>query len=477
MRRAKLAVGPLLARSAPSWITPSAGALAWLEPRGGLANRLLLASMGTAEDRALDAAACGAPAPDDQRTADRHATRVLGAAIERACHGQDVRRVVFAPVRGCDVADAVEGMMLRGHMTNEFCPDLVGSTVERITVCTGGAKVKRLAEIRVLADATNDARGLADLPGNVGTPSEMVRRVRKLAKAAGLRARTVGPAAIQSLGMGLVQAVGQGATEPARILVLEHAPRGHARSAPLVLLGKGVTHDTGGYDLKRAATMHELTYDKCGAMGVVGAMLAIARLRVPTRVVAVLPLAENAVDARAYKPGDILRAMDGSMVYVGNTDAEGRLLLADCLTWIRRLKPAAVVDLATLTSGCSTTLGDSMAGLFSNHGGLRDLLLASGRESGDLLWPLPIHPRHVLSLQHARATLSNVGAGPGQAANAAAFLRHFVQFPWAHIDMAGQAHLPYEDELMGEGATGFGARLLVRAAQRFARDGIGKAAS
>jgi leucyl aminopeptidase len=278
---------------------------------------------------------------------------------------------------------------------------------------------------------------------------------------------------LRSLKMRLVLAVGAGAGVPACVLVLEHNQRRRKDLPTLVLVGKGLTHDTGGYNLKVTEGLHDLTYDKAGGMAVIGAMHAIARLGVEAHVVGIVGLVENCVDANAYKPGDILEAMDGTTVYVENTDAEGRLVLADCLAYAKRYEPEMVVDVATLTGACSVALGAPFSGLYSNDDRVRDIMLRAGQTSDDLLWPLPIHPEHRELMGHRHAHLRNVGPRAGGASTAAAFLRHFVDYPWAHLDIAGKASFAEERSYTAPGATGVGCRLLVHAAQALAEQGKG----
>jgi leucyl aminopeptidase len=293
--------------------------------------------------------------------------------------------------------------------------------------------------------------------------------VRRAAADAGLVMRVLGPRQIVRLEMGLLQAVAAGSPVPPSVVVLEHNRHRRDDLPTLVLIGKGLTHDTGGYNLKTSPGLHTLTYDKAGGMAVFGAMQAIARLGIEAHVVAVVALVENCIDAGAYKPGDILTAMDGTTVYVENTDAEGRLVLADCLTYAARYEPDMVVDVATLTAASSIALGPPFAGLFCNDDDTRELLVAAGHQSGDLLWPMPIHSDHRELIDHQRAMLRNVGPPDGSACTAAAFLRHFTDYPWGHIDMAGKANFANERDCLAPGASGFGVGLLVRTAQGFAR--------
>ncbi len=415
----------------------------------------------------------------------RRSLRNGGAAIERACTQAGVRHAVLvAWPEDCEIELVVEGMGLRAHdprAWEQTGDGPVATTVRRLSVClpargqTMAAKLRRavaarLREVVKIVEATNFARELADLPGNIGTPAAIVERVRAWLGEHGepLELSTISAKQAEGLGMGLFCAVDAGAPERGCILRLDYA--GDVDAPLLVFVGKGLTHDTGGYNLKTTPTIHELTYDKSGATAVIGAMLAIAALELPLRLVALCPLTENCVDARAYKPGDVLTACNGATVFVENTDAEGRLVLADVLAWLRNHEPRPdlVVDLATLTGTIHATLGEPFAGLFCNEDRARELLIDAGRVSGDLVWPMPIHEIHDRDLGHHKADLRNVGVAAGSPCSAAAFLRAFVDYPWAHVDLAGKSHTEFARECFGAGATGFGTRLLIEFARRMA---------
>ncbi len=412
----------------------------------------------------------------------RRSLRNAGAAIERACTQAGVRHAVLvAWPEDSEIELVVEGMGLRAHDPRAWersGDGPVASTVRRVSVCLRGlaAKPRRAAAARLretvkLVEATNFARALADLPGNIGTPAAIVERVRARVEGEPIALSTISADAAAELGMGLFCAVDAGAPERGCILRLDYDGTG-TPDAPLVaLIGKGLTHDTGGYNIKTSATVHELTYDKAGATAVIGAILAIAALALPIRIVGLCPLTENCVDARAYKPGDVLTACNGATVFVENTDAEGRLVVADVLAWLRthEPRPDIAVDLATLTGAMHMTLGEPFAGLFCNEDRARELLVDAGRISGDLVWPMPIHEIHDRDLGHHKADLRNVGVAAGSPCSAAAFLRAFVDYPWAHVDLAGKSHTEFPRECYGPGATGFGTRLLVEFARRLAR--------
>ncbi len=317
----------------------------------------------------------------------------------------------------------------------------------------------------MVADCCNRGRALADLPANVGTPRVLAQRIRKASRAVGLGVKVLSATKIEQLGMGLLQAVGAGSTHASAVVILEHRPA-RTRAQPIVLVGKGVTHDTGGFNLKRSR-IHEMSYDKTGATALYGAMLAIARHRLPLHVVAVLPFVENTLSATATKPGDIVNAMDGTSVCIEDTDAEGRLVLADCISYANEhLNPRAVVDIASLTQAAHLALGDEHGALFANDETLRDLLIEAGEATGEPLWAMPLGPAHVEALRHGRAHLSNVGGDGAQASTAAAFIQQFTRGPWAHIDISAKGFAQSEGPHRGAGATGYGTRLLFDFAKR-----------
>lgn len=418
----------------------------------------------------------------------RRCLRNAGAAIERACTAAGIRHAALvAWPKDCEIELVAEGMALRAHDPRAWersNDGPVASTVRRVSVCLPPAGrsltskqrravSSRLRETMKVIDATNFARMLGDLPGNLGTPAELVERTRAeiAARELELELSTISAAQAAELGMGLFTAVDAGAPERGCILRLDYQAADD--DAPLLaLVGKGLTHDTGGYNIKTGRLVHELTYDKCGATAVIGAMLAIAALELPLRIVGLCPLTENCIDARAFKPGDVLSACNGTTVYIENTDAEGRLVLADTLAWLCEHDPVPdlVVDLATLTGVIHSALGEPFAGLYCNEDRTRELLLAAGKQGGDLLWPMPIHEIHERDLGHHKADLRNVGALAGAPSSAAAFLREFVNYPWAHVDLAGKSHWDYARECYGPGATGFGVRLLVELARELVSD-------
>ena len=456
-------------------------AFTWLETRNLPTPRILFLCLGPELQAPEPDELGGIAGTYDQSTAAlalHRSLRNAGAALERACNQAGIRHAALVSwPADHDPLTIVEGMCLRAHDPRAWERSADGptaTTVRRISICTDKPARRelseRLRERMKLIDATNFARELGDLPSNIGTARGIVERVHvkiseeKLA----LELSTISAAEADAAGMGLFCAVDAGARERGCILRLDWP--GTDDRPPLVLLGKGLTHDTGGYNLKSGPRVHLLTHDKCGATAVLGAMFAIAALELPIPVIAFCPLTENAVDANAYKPGDIITACNGTTVYIENTDAEGRLVLADVLAYVEKLgiEPEMIIDLATLTHEQHGALGDAFAGLYCNHDRARDILLAAGNATGDLVWPLPIHDMHDAAIGHHKADLRNIGVGAGASSSAAAFLRAFVDAPWAHIDLAGKSHVESPRECWGPGATGFGCRLLVEVARRLA---------
>lgn len=325
-------------------------------------------------------------------------------------------------------------------------------------------KTREAAEsARQVAECVNLARMLGHEPPNVLNPVTLARRTQAIARKYRLRCRVIDQRAMKSMRMGAILAVGGGSSIPPRIIVLEHRPA-RARGKPIVLVGKAVTHDTGGYSIKPTASMVEMKYDKCGGMAVIGALAAAARLKVKRHIIGVIGAADNAISGSAYRPSDIIRAANGKTIEVLDTDAEGRLVLADCLhyaetTW----KPDAIIDLATLTGACTVALGDACAGLLSPDDSLAHALWSSGERTGERLWRLPLWPVYREQIAGIDADLKNVGGRLGGTITAAMFLKEFVtdKTPWAHLDIAGVANSSKALSICAMGATGFGVRLLV----------------
>ena len=310
---------------------------------------------------------------------------------------------------------------------------------------SAAAAVNRgLAHGAAIAGACTVQRDLANLPGNVCTPTFLAEEARALAKRhRSLRVRVLDEPAIRREKMGCLLAVSQGSAQPPRFIVIEHTPTGKAgRSAhPVVLVGKGVTFDTGGISLKDPPAMDEMKFDMSGAAAVIAALTLAAALDLPLRVVGLVAAVENMPDGKAVKPGDVATSASGQTVEILNTDAEGRLILSDALHYARRFKPAAVVDIATLTGACVVALGHHHSGAMGNDEALVTELVEAGVRADDRAWPLPVTEEYAEQLKSNFADFANVGGRDGGAITAAAFLGKFTQgMKWAHLDVAGTAY-------------------------------------
>jgi leucyl aminopeptidase len=301
------------------------------------------------------------------------------------------------------------------------------------------------------------AKDLGNLPGNVCTPTYLADQAKALGKETGLKVQVLDQEKIEKLGMGSFLSVAKGSDEPPRFIVLEH--KGGAKGQkPVVLVGKGITFDAGGISLKPAAEMDEMKYDMCGAASVLGTLKAVAELKLPLNVVGLIPTCENLPSGRANKPGDVVKSMSGQTIEVLNTDAEGRLILCDALTYAERFEPAAVVDIATLTGACVIALGHVATGLLANRDDLAAELLQAGDAAHDRCWQLPLWDDYQEQLKSNFADMANIGGRPGGTITAACFLSRFAEkYHWAHLDIAGTAWKSGKEK----GATGRPVPLLV----------------
>ena len=283
------------------------------------------------------------------------------------------------------------------------------------------------------------AKDLGNLPANVCTPSYLARTARKLATGDGKLTTTIlNEAQMKKLGMGSLLSVTAGTVEPAKLIVMKY--KGAGGDAPVVLVGKGVTFDTGGISLKPGPAMDEMKFDMCGAAGVIGTMAAVAKMKLPINLYVVVPAVENMPSGQATKPGDIVTSMSGQTIEVLNTDAEGRLILCDALTYSRRFKPTAIIDVATLTGACVVALGAHRTAIMSNTAALRDEIFSAGDTSGDLGWPMPLGEEYAEQLKSNFADMANIGGPGGGAVTAGCFLGKFTDgMKWAHLDIAGTA--------------------------------------
>ncbi len=321
----------------------------------------------------------------------------------------------------------------------------------------------------ILGRAVNQARELVSLPGNFLTPDALGVHAEKVAKKNSLTIRQFDFETLQKMNMNGIVSVGKGSAAKPRLIVVEYRGR-KEKGVDLSLVGKGITFDSGGISLKPGQDMHEMKGDMGGAAAVLFATQAIAQAKLPLNVMCVIGAAENMPDAHAQKPGDVYQSYKGLTVEVLNTDAEGRLVLADCLHYASEYKPRHIIDVATLTGAAVVALGHHLAGLFSNQKNFSDLLFQAGEDSLDRLWPLPLYEEYKGDIKSDIADLANIGSRWGGALTAAAFLSHFVEpsIPWAHVDIAPKFIAKNDSGLHRKGATGFGVRLLFEVAKKLA---------
>ena len=321
----------------------------------------------------------------------------------------------------------------------------------------------------ILGASANVARQIGNQPGNLLYPQTLAAECRRIGKDVKLNVTVLAEKQLRVGGFGGMMAVGAGSARPPRLIVLRHQG-GPPGEPPLALVGKAITFDTGGISIKPPERMEEMIFDKCGGMAVLGAMEGIARLKIKQNVVGIIASAENMPSANAYRPGDVVKTYDGTLIEVINTDAEGRMVLADAIAYARKdCKAGAVVDLATLTGACVVALGEYAAGLWSTSESLQKSLLEAAAKSGERIWPMPLYEEYTEQIRSDVAALKNTGGRYGGACTAAAFLKAFAgETPWAHLDIAPVAHRTKGRPDLSRGATGFGTRLLIELAEAWA---------
>jgi leucyl aminopeptidase len=335
------------------------------------------------------------------------------------------------------------------------------STLQRLIIAdaTSNAAKQAFQQGTAIGRGMNVTRRLGDLPGNICTPTLLAKEARNIArKNTKASIKVLEEKAMRELGMGALLSVAAGSEQPAKLIVVEY--RGGKRSEqPQVLVGKGITFDSGGISLKPGPKMDEMKFDMCGAASVLGTLHAVLELNLPINVVAIIAASENMPSGNATKPGDVVTSMSGQTIEILNTDAEGRLVLCDALTYAARFKPAAVIDIATLTGACVVALGKQASGLFSNRDDFAEELLAAGRIAGDRAWQMPLWDDYQKQLDSNFADIANIGGPSGGAITAACFLARFTKdYRWAHLDIAGTAW----DEGAAKGATGRPVGLLMQ---------------
>ncbi len=423
-------------------------------PEGTAAARVLLAGAGKAQE--FTAAAW---------------RKLVGAAV-RHLKARSIKQIAIAldpEYSGADYASAaVEGTILANFEPDRYRTGNEKKSIESAAVVAPpGADIARAVEHgRIIGEAQNFTRVLVNEPANRLTPLAMAEAARAMAAEFHLECEILDRARMEQLGMGALLGVAQGSAEPPALIVVRYKPEGASDGGPhLGLVGKGVTFDTGGISIKPADGMEKMKYDMAGGAAMLGAMRAIAEIRPAIPVTAFVPCVENMPGSRAQRPGDIVTAMSGKTIEVINTDAEGRLILADALVYARRQGCTHLVDAATLTGAIVVALGHLNVGLFANNDNMRDRVLAAAKAEGERMWNMPLEPDYKDYLKSAFADLANVGGRWGGAVTAAMFLKEFAEdTPWVHLDIAGTAWLDDEKPHLAKGPSGVAVRTLVRLA-------------
>ena len=423
------------------------------------AKRLLLVGLGKKHQLTLDAI-----------------RQALGHAVKRVrqCKVDSFTAVVPAVMpRGqtpLDVAQAMtEGVILGNYQFTAYRSDNGTPTnVERMTILTQQkTQLRPLSEgIRrgvATAEAAVLVRDLCNHPSNVMTPTRIANEAKKVAKEEALHLKILEQRDMEQLGMGALLGVAQGSHEPPKFIILEYNGSKKKNERPVVFIGKTITFDTGGISLKPAENMEHMKADMTGGAEVLAAIRAAARLRLPVRLVSILPVAENMPGGRAMKPGDIVKTLSGKTVEVQNTDAEGRLILADALAYAQRYNPAALVDIATLTGACVVALGQFAIGLFGTDDKLKAQVQRAGQRAGERVWEMPLWEEYFEQLRSDVADMRNIGGRGGGMITAALFLSKFAgDGPWVHIDIASTDWSERERAYISKGPTGIGTRLLIQ---------------
>jgi leucyl aminopeptidase len=409
---------------------------------------------------------------DNLRKAAGLAVRYAGGRKEK-----EVTMFFSGMPKGIDIRSTAralcEGALLAGYKFTEFKTkkDEIFE-VERFVISTeapGKALDEAHEGIRlgtIMAESQNLSRALDDQPGNIATPLKVAGWAKKLAKDEGLDIEVFDASRMRKMGMNALLAVAEGSVNPPVLIRLEY---NKGKKLPLhCVVGKGVTFDSGGISIKPSSNMHEMKYDKSGAMNVLGVMRAISRLKLPIRVIGLMPMVENLPSGSAQRPGDIVKAYNGKTIEVLNTDAEGRLILADALAYAAKQKPESIIDMATLTGAIIVSLGRHAIGLFSNDDPLSQAISDAGEETSERVWRLPIWPEYGEMIKADFADIKNISEqGEAGSITAAMFLKEFVgETKWAHLDIAAVDYVKWPHPYLEKGASGIGVRLVTQALER-----------
>ena len=398
-------------------------------------------------------------------TAIRHAQSKHAGSVVLAC---DLENSALSHEE--QVQAEVEGALLGVYTFKKYVSSsngyANGHSIEQISILSDRADIdsvqRALYKGQMLAEAANFARDMVNEPPNVLTPTELANRTHYVAERFDLEIEVLGRMEMQELHMGGLLAVSQGSEEPAKFIILRYRGASQRTEKDVTLVGKGITFDTGGISIKPAERMHEMKGDMAGAAAVIGAMYAVAALKPAINVTALVPTTENMPSGTAYRPGDILHIMNGKTIEIINTDAEGRLVLADALSYaVMKEQATTIIDVATLTGGIVIALGSVMSGLFANDDGLAQEIVAAGYEAGEKFWRMPLDEEYAEQISSDVADIKQTGGRPASSATAAKILEHFVgKARWAHLDIAGTDFFDAKKSYQEKGSTGVATRTL-----------------
>lgn len=380
-----------------------------------------------------------------------------------------------------DTAQAViEGSILGLYQFVELKTDSLSESVDIKNILLLEREMSVLDEVqeganqgKIIAEATNFARNLANMPANIATPSYLATKSEELAISLGLKYAVLDESTAKEMGLNAFLSVAQGSDQPAKFIILEYTPEETETLDTIVVIGKAITFDSGGLSLKQKRGMENMKYDKSGGCSVLGLIRAVSQLKLPIHFLGLIPATENLPGGKAIKPGDVIKSFSGKTIEIVNTDAEGRLVLADALAYAKKYSPQLIIDLATLTGACRIALGTHASALMANKESkkFKELLTTAGEKTGERVWELPLWKEYSAHLKSDFADIKNVGGREGAAIIAAAFLSKFVEkgIPWIHLDIAGTARSDKKKAYIPKGATGVGVRLIVQ----FIRDLLG----
>ncbi len=400
--------------------------------------------------------------------------KVAGAAV-RALKTRNLRSLAFVAPEQIGAEDAVKAI-IEGAMVGDFDPDTYKSdrkdqAVQSLTVVASGDQAKlqqALDEARIIGESQNFTRQLVNEPSNRMTPSILAKRAQEMSKEVGLKCEVHGAEKIKELKMGAFWGVAQGSDEPPALIVMRYEPAGAPEKPVLGLVGKGITFDTGGISIKPADGMEKMKYDMAGGATMIGVMRAIALLKPKVKVIGIVCATENMPSGKAQKPGDIQTAMSGKTIEIINTDAEGRLVLADGLCYARQLGCTHLIDAATLTGAVVVALGYANAGVFANDDNMYQKFAKAISEAGEKMWRLPLGDEYLEAMRSSIADLQNTGGRWGGACTAAAFLKEFAEdTPWIHLDIAGTAWMEDNKPWIAKGPSGIAVRSLIEFTREF----------